>query len=217
MSNITVQASKSKRAEVKITSPRGVAVWPRLDQPDTKFDENGIYSARLRIPQDEAKDLIAAIQKEAKAHMGKVLPARDNPCWAVEVDKETGEETGHYVFNIKAKNAMVRDKANPGQKKLWDKKPVVYDASGKVVTGLKIGGGSVLRVSFDVTRYDEPKKGLKLDLLAVQVIKLVEYGAAVESAEDAGFGVEEDGYVSPADSSAPRAAEADDDGIADDF
>lgn len=185
---------------LKLTSPRGTAVFPRLTQPDTKFDDNGIYSTGLRMSAADAKSFIQKIQEVAKAHMGKALPAKDNPCWKFVTDDD-GNETGDVQFKFKVKNLMVRDRDNPGQKKMWDRRPALFDAKGRPITGSlpKVGGGSVLKVSFVVYTYDEPKPGLNLQLQAVQIIELKEWGN--QDASDFGFGEEEDGYETSDDTS----------------
>ena len=53
----------SKKKNVRITTPTGVAQWPRLNEPDTKFDKDGVYSVGLRLPKDDAGELISTISK----------------------------------------------------------------------------------------------------------------------------------------------------------
>jgi len=36
-----------KNQNLKITTPVGKSVYPKLVEPDTKFDDNGVFSCRL--------------------------------------------------------------------------------------------------------------------------------------------------------------------------
>ena len=38
-------------------TPRGTAVFPHLNTPDTKFDENGVYSTKLALSDEAAAEL----------------------------------------------------------------------------------------------------------------------------------------------------------------
>ena len=45
----------------KVVTPKGIAQYPWLHAPDTKFSEVGDYRTNLIISKDEAKDLISKI------------------------------------------------------------------------------------------------------------------------------------------------------------
>jgi len=41
----------------KFVTPKGVAQYPWLTKPDTKFSEEGVFKVSLAIPEGEAKDM----------------------------------------------------------------------------------------------------------------------------------------------------------------
>lgn len=178
---------------VRLTTPKGVARYPKLAEPDTKFNPDGDYKIDLALVTDSPED---------RGLRGKLLPLlaasldrarRENPKfarliktaepWGPELDQE-GNETGRTLFKFKLK-AKVRTKAG----KEWDQKPAVFDAFGNP-TDPKIGGGSIVQVGTEVVPYytaGDKIAGLTMRLQAVKVIERVEGGAgfgAYFTAED---------------------------------
>ena len=153
-------------------SPKGIAVYPRLNQPDTKFDELGAYKADIAVPSEEAKPLIAKLQAIHKAHTGKAAPVAANPMFMNEVDKETGEDTGRVIFKLRVKNRMTK------RGDVWDRQPKVFDAKGNMLSDIpNIGGGSVLKVFFEIYEWKTPdgKPGVSLQPIKVQLLELQEF------------------------------------------
>jgi len=187
--------------KTKITTHAGIAVYPRLSRPDTKYHELGAYSSdiRLDMSQAETKALLNTISTEYKAHTGQAHPKKP-----VRKDKEAvfyfeQNEDGSYVtdtviLKLRAKNVLVKKTGET-----WDRKPKLFDAKGKPLKGdVKIGGGSTLKVAFEIDNGTIQKTGVKFTRLiptAVQVIDLVEFGAS-DDASAFGFG-EEDGFEGP--------------------
>lgn len=153
-------------------SPKGIAVYPRLNQPDTKFDELGAYKADIAVPSEEAKPLIAKLQAIHKAHTGKAASVASNPMFMNEVDKETGEETGRVIFKFRVKNRLTK------RGDLWDRQPKVFDAKGNMLSTVpNIGGGSTLKVFFEIYEWKTPdgKPGVSLQPIKVQLLDLQEF------------------------------------------
>lgn len=192
-----------KKEVVTYRTPRGIAVYPRLDTPDTKFHDLGVYKADLRLTGAAAQELIDMIQEIAVKEMGEKLPVsdaivkvkgkyrpnEDNSCFQPEFDKETGKMTGDWVFYFKAKNHEVKDKKT-GEVRLWERKPAIFSASGKKVTKVKIGGGTEYAVVFEVYvgKVSTGEPFMSLQPMAVQVYKLVEYkGGGDATAADYGI------------------------------
>ena len=50
-----------------ITTPKGKAVWPRIDTPDTKFDDDGVYSCKLHVSEGDFKAFEAAVKPHLDA------------------------------------------------------------------------------------------------------------------------------------------------------
>ena len=149
-----------------ITLPKGIARFPSLHRPDTKFNELGVYKANVAVPAEEAEAVMTKLQSIAKAELGKALPKSDNSLWKMEID-DNGDETGMVMFKATVKNILKKD----GE--LWDRKPKQYDADLKVVNEV-VFGGSELIVNCEVRIWEfSGKKGISLQPRAVQIIKLV--------------------------------------------
>lgn len=187
--------------KTKLTTPASIAVYPRLNRPDTKYHELGTYSADVRLDMAlaETKALLNTISAEYKEHCGTPHPKKP-----VRKDKEAvfyfeQNDDGSYIMDtvilkLRAKNVLVKKTGD-----VWDRKPKLFDAKGKPLNAeIKIGGGSTLKVAFEIDKGTVIKTGDKFTRLiptAVQVITLVEYGSA-DDASAYGFG-EEDGYEAP--------------------
>ena len=185
--------------KITFTTPRGTAIYPRLKTPDTKFDENGQYKSDLKMPMDVAAPLIEKLKKIYRDHTGKAhpkSPERDNrnAFFYIETDDE-GEETGNVVFKLRVKNKITK------KGDLWDRRPAQFDARGRPLANPKnIGGGSELKVSFEVYCWQTPTggKGMSLQPEAVQIINLLEFNGQ-RDASAYGFGEEDDGYAADDD------------------
>lgn len=194
-------AEKEKRQIVK--TPKGIAVYPYLNRPDTKFDADGVFKTDFKVSGDEAQfiiDLINEAQKEAEAEAKKkaadakkkgkkVTPkAADLPFF--EACDDEGNETGEVVFRFKSKASGVSKKTG----KRWKRTIPLFDAKGKP-SKASVYGGSTLIIAFTAEPWVNPKCefGVKLQLEAVQIIELVSGSGGNRNASAFGFG-EEDGY-----------------------
>lgn len=186
----------------QITTPVGVARYPFLLRPHTRFDPDGEYRVTLILPRDEAQELIAAIDEALKASLEKAIA--DNPAKAnkvrpanppyAPVTNEAGDDTGLVQFNFKAKAKIKpRNGAPPFHIKL-----AVFDAKGQTVPDtIRLGSGARMRICAELTPYftELVGAGVKLRLKAAQIVDLVEYVGP--SASQFGFGLE-NGYDSAA-------------------
>lgn len=196
--------SSSNNTGVSGVTPAGEAVFPKIVVPETKFDADGTYSLKLRLPDGpEADTLIAKIDEVRElAHQMAVNDAPNaaaakkikmaDPSYGRELDRETGEETGNWLFNFKMKASGVSKKTG----KPWSRKPALFDAKGQPIIGMtkneEIWTGSVVKIAYELRPFYSPSfgAGCSQNLQAVQVIELV--SGEGRSAEDFGFG-EEDG------------------------
>lgn len=164
----------------RINTPVVTAVYPHLTEPDTKFDPEGVYRTKFSLPADEAADLIAKLEgirdafaEEQDAKIRKTYTIAD--VCEVELDDE-GDETGNVIFTAKMK-AKVTTKAG----KTFEQAPALFDsANNRLETdGLKLWGGSKLRINADVVPYamaSSKQIGVSLRLKAVQIVELVSGG-----------------------------------------
>lgn len=172
----------------------GVAVWPHLTRPDTKWKEEGEYHTKLRIDADAAEPLIEQFTAMQEAEMrlaqkkakGKKAKAADLPVQP-EYDDD-GEETGYYTVKASTKASGTSKKTG----KTWMRKLPLFDGRGKPLPSkVSLYSGSELILAVEARAWTNPKAevGVKLYLEAVQVIKLVN-GSGV-SAGKFGFGAVE--------------------------
>ena len=168
----------------------GKAVYPRLAQPDTKFDELGQYKADVSVPKFEAKQTMEILSEHFKEHTGKTPKKADNTMWYFETN-EDGDETGNVVFKCRVKNKLRKRDG-----KLWDRKPKMFDAALKPVD-VNPFGGSTYVVSAEVYAWEAgAKKGVSLQPVGVQIIELV--SGSGPSASSMGFKAQE-GYMADPD------------------
>lgn len=210
-------------AKKLLTSPKGAAVYPHLNTPDTKFDADGVYHVKLRCSEKEpqAQALIKLIDEKMVESVAKAREAvKDDPKKLKKVkacddkpysfdtdddDKRTGTVT--FTFKMKAQGKSRKT----GEE--FTQKPAIFNAQGKPVTEvLRIGGGSTLRVSYEIVLFPPTGKtgaGVSLRLKGVQVIELVEWGQGDASYH--GFNAEESETEEAAPEGSSVEAEAEDD------
>jgi len=169
-----------------LTTPKGVAVYPHLTKPDTKFNAEGVYTIKLKLEGADAEKLAKEIDAgidasgvEAKAdkkNAGKKIKRADPPY--------SRKDDGSIEFSFKM-NATGKTKEG----EVFTRKPIIFDKSAKPVQGLRIGGGSIVKVGYEMVPFFTALvgAGVTLRLHAVQVLELVEYGA---NAAYYGFGNE---------------------------
>jgi hypothetical protein len=186
-----------KQNIARITTPAGIAVYPKIEKPDTKFDVNGVYSVDLDLSGAEAEELAAKLQKiadaayaeECKAKGKKQLKRADMP-W-----KQTEDGKTRFKFKLKAKGGT-------GEKQ-WDQKPALFDAKGNPVSNLNVGSGSTIKVAFDCVPYFTAMvgHGISMRLRAVQVLDLRQYIAG-DNFDAFGFKAT-DGFVKEQEATIP--------------
>jgi hypothetical protein len=220
----------NKQKRVKLVSPAGRFSFPKLSEPDYGTKDrpkpNGEYSVKLVLREDDeaTQAFIAKLQpmhdeavkaaeaafKELKAETRKKLKeVKVNDLFTQLLDKETEEPTGEIELKFAMHASGVSKKTN----KKWSRKPALFDAKGvAMVKPPAIWGGTIGKVSFEPRPYfiaGTAAAGLKLNLVAAQIIKLQSGGVAL--AADCGFGVEDGGYeyVEPTESEAEGSADQD--------
>lgn len=220
----------------KLTTPVGTLKYPKLNEPDTKFKDTGIYQAKLILTADEAAPIMARMKEltekqlaetkveleakikdakgEAKGKAKKALaelvladsPAK--PCFDDE-----GEPNGDIEFNFKM-NAQRTDKKT---QKIIKMVPKFFDAKGVEIKNIpQVWGGTKARVSAQYVPFYTQKAGVgvSLRLNALKIIELVSGNSG--TAADHGFGDEEEGYAADAEARSDSTKPAGDDAGSDD-
>ena len=175
-----------------ITTPKGKAVYPRIDTPDTKFNEDGLYSCKLHVTEDDFRAFEMGIDKlydaafdaECKAQ-GKKLKKSANKPVRITPDGD---------FEIYAKQVAQKQTKTKG---LIEFSVACFDSQGNKISTPRVGSGSELKLAVEPNFWFIPSQGFgyTLRLKAVQVIDLVEYGGGGNS-ESYGFGKSDGGYTS---------------------
>lgn len=179
---------------LKITTPIGSARYPHLTTPDTKFNVDGEYRVELILPagteSDEFEEICSAYRDKCVAEYRKLGGGK-----ALKVSAHfpmTRNEDG--TLSIKAK---MKAKVTTKTGRSWEQRPMMFDTKGTPVTGdLRIGSGSRMRLSLEMTPFNSPAiggAGLSARLRGVQLIEIRE--SAGQTATDFGFGAAETGYV----------------------
>ena len=166
--------TNTKTKKPTFTTPAGIAQYPWLNNPDTQFDHAGQYKVNLRLTQEDAKPLLAEVQKAANDAFGDKAKTASLP-----IVKD--EETGDVIIKTKSKY-----------------QPSVCDSTGKVIPAHKlpnIFGGTEMKLAGTLFPYSAGgRHGISMQLGAVQLIKLSEGSNAGVS-----FGVVEGGFVAAND------------------
>ena len=195
-----------KKKPDNITTPVGVAKYPRLNKPETEVNGKALDKPRYKVTLvldesdagvSELKERLEKLHAEAVAvaeAARKKDPKRKakqlvvNPTIKPHLNDEGEEVEGK--FEITAKTSAETKDGTP-------KTVRMFDAKGKPVKA-KVGGGSRIKLSLTPDGYDSNLgAGLSLYLNAVQIIELKEFGGG--NAGSYGFG-EEEGYTADEDS-----------------
>ncbi|QDP59077.1 MAG: putative helix-destabilizing protein [Prokaryotic dsDNA virus sp.] len=170
-------------ARKKMTSPAGVAVWPWLNEPDTRWDTSE-YKVTLKVNAEDAKlfiECLASVYKEGYAAQSKELNKpklkKANMPWSEVVDDQ-GNATGEVEFKFKNKSSYEYEG------KTVETRVLLVDKSNHPVEG-RVGSGSEIKIGFEPYVWYVPSMGvgITLRLKAVQVLNLVEFGGSNASDE----------------------------------
>jgi hypothetical protein len=201
----------------QVVSPRGRARWPKLNEPDRKFNQKGEFVVDLVLEGEEAEEFKQRIdvlfdkgyadilKREGK----KKLKQGNRPYRPVE--DQNGEETGETAFKFKMK-ALVETRDG----RSWEQRPDLFDARGKPMSEV-IGGGSIIRCSAEAYPWYSPTlgMGLSLRLKGVQVLDL-KAPLSGGDAKSHGFD-DEEGFETSEDFAAQFAGDSDTEGASEDF
>lgn len=197
--------AQNKQQFVRTTTPVGIARYPWLNKPDTKFKAQGEYKVDLIVSRERAAALVAQVNKVAKEMLAETQAANPKKAKTMklashsvvaETDDE-GNETGNTIFKLRQYASFESKKTG----EVFTKTIPLFDAAGKKCSPM-VGGGSKLKANIELYPWYSAKDnevGVKLRLNAVQIIDLVEYGSG-GSADQFGFGKEEGGFEAGDDS-----------------
>lgn len=189
--------------KIKLTTPACRFQYPKLIEPETKFNPEGVFKVNALLDPRDADPVATALDELLNRHKESLkaqaptqkFKLADLP-WAYE----DVDGTPYLIVKAKMKASGIdRD----GRR--WTSFPALFDAKGNAVKdrdSLKsMWSGTVGRVSFEAQPFYQAAigAGITLRLKAVQIISLVESGG---SAEGYGFG-EEDGWSPSTETAVP--------------
>ena len=186
-----MQAVKAPR----YTTPLGVAQYPWLVEPDTKFNPDGDYKVNMLFGDKDNEHLKFILKDLANILEEYYQGIITDPKYAKAASKiqkaDIYEEDtdGNIVMKFKQKAILKSIKGT------HEVKIPLFDSKGKPLSNIKLGGGSKIKLCFSVAPYYVPSTrmcGLSLRPVAVQVIELKEWA---EGGTMQAYGFEaEDGY-----------------------
>jgi len=184
-----------------ITTPIGVAVWPKLNEPDTRWKTEGEFTVSLRLSADASASLIKLIEEFHADAYGwfcqnqgkKKLKKANMPFTSVE--GEGGEKADEVDFKFKLKHQVETRRGDT-----FTQTVALFDSKGTPMTDL-IGGGSMIRVRGEINPWFTASLGFGVSLWvkAVQVVELVEPTGS-GSAESFGFKQLDGGWTTSSES-----------------
>lgn len=191
----------------KYNSPVGIAGYSWLNKPDTKFNDDGVFTTKLILEGDDAVAFKSTIDGLVDAAWDELTEGwtegkkgkhtKFHP-YKMEEDDEC-EETGRLIFNFK-QNAIIRTKKG----EVIEIKIPLYDRFGRK-TNKAIYPGSKIEIEFSTRGWVQAKNkeiGITLDLSAVLVREFAEStGGGGQSAEGRGFNVDQGEPDEPAEDS----------------
>jgi hypothetical protein len=169
-----------------LTTPAGIARYPRLNSPDTKFSEEGQYKVDLEMSAEEAEPFLKKVEAmfaefvaDKKRELKKDTLKMHSAPWT--------ENDGMVQLKLKVK--AVGKKKETGE--TYSRKPTLFSPSGQI-TSENIGGGSRLQVAVVPYFWHSPSlgAGITLQPKAVHILDLVTWSSG-GTAEAYGFEVTE--------------------------
>lgn len=195
--------AQAKTRNPRFVTPAGLAVFPHILTPDTKFNADGVYQTELSLPMDA---IVTTSKGESLGSFQEWLDAATHEAYEKAVAENAGkkDKKGKPVVVVEA-DAPYRidgDKLIPKFKlnatgktrtgEVFTQQPAVFDAKGKPAQLERLWSGSTIKVSFELVPYfmeSTKQAGVSLRMKAVQVIELRTSGGGDGSAY--GFGEEE--------------------------
>jgi hypothetical protein len=177
-----------------LVTPLGKAVFPKINAPDYKFDEMGVYSCKLHVSEEDFNKFSAQVEELAETAYQAEL-AKQGKQKLKRMQSLPIRITDEGDFEIYTKQPAKKNTS----KGVLEFNVAMYDSEGnKLPSDTNIGSGSKLRLSVEFAPWYVASIGFgyTLRLRAAQVVELVEYsGTGGGNAESMGFGKVEGGFV----------------------
>lgn len=187
--------NNSKKKTLRFITAKGIAQYPWIFDPDTKYDADGQYHIQLIVSKKDATDMIQRLSAMLDEFKAQTEKEKNKKVGTMDFFEETPEGDS-FQFKFKQKRVLRRKDGSTLEVKI----PVFDSCGGAVSANSKMGTGSTVKICYSpLPYYNAVTKsvGLSLRLVAVQVLNLVSYEGG--GAKSFGFSEEEGGYVSTED------------------
>lgn len=162
----------------RYVTPTGVANYPWLVEPDTKFNPDGDYRVTMIFNEHtpELDYILQDLQKMLDNFYNEVISDPKNAkvkSKIIKADIFDEDDEGNIIMKFKQKAKIKSVKGT------FDVKIAIFDSKGKPMKNAKLGSGSEIKLCFSASPYYVPATrscGLSLRPVAVQVIELKEWG-----------------------------------------
>ena len=155
-------------------SDSGEFVYPHLTKPDTRFDEAGLYTVTLKLPEAQAKNMISLFEKAIENSIADA--ETNNKGKKIKVaPKPHKVEDGNAFFKFKMKATGINRKTQES----FSQRPAVLDAKkNPIPTSTNVWSGTKGKIAFTFRTWYVPAigAGITAQLKAVQITDLVEGG-----------------------------------------
>ena len=187
----TIKMSKDVN---KLVTPIGTSVYPKLVEPDTAFDDAGVYTCKLHVTKEEYEEFKAKVDKMAEAAYEAECNRQGKEVRKASSSPVRITEDGDFEIFAKQRAKVITRSGETIEFNI-----PLFDSQVKPITNKpKIGSGSKIRMSvvFSPWYVSSQGWGYTLRLKEAQVLELVEYSAGGGSS----FSAEADGYTSNGES-----------------
>lgn len=155
----------------KFKSPVGIAAYPWLNVPDTRYDADGVYQVNLIVDKKDAMIMQNVVKEVGNG-------GRRSPVGPEYIKDENGDKNKTGKYSVKFK---LKAKVNTKKGDSWEQAPIIYDSEGSRAPNAKIGAGSKIQVSYEAIPYDQGEGGVTFRLKGVRILDLVEYQGSGET------------------------------------
>lgn len=155
----------NKKPKKTFTTEVGVAEYPYLFKPDTKFKADGEYSVKLVLSEEDAKEHVDRYEKVIKKHMEEKGTDKRSPY------NQYKKVDGGVQFKFKM-NAKIKGKNGSD----YEQRPKIYDSEANLITkDLACYTGSKMKIAYQIYPYFNNMlgAGLSLMLSSAQITELV--------------------------------------------
>lgn len=188
----------AEKANVLVTPKAIVTGWVSILKPDTKYNADGDYKIKVRIPRDAKglDKLLETIEKaraDAKAEFVKQPKNKGKRVKEADLPFYEDEDTGEVVMSFKSKASYIDKKTEQRKTRVIP----IFGGAGRLKPEEvpNFGEGSEVRIAFQASGFCNAAlgAGVSLRLESIKLIKPVEFTGG--GANPFGDDDDDEGYV----------------------